>query len=383
MGTLLLLSLVACSGILSEDKTISRNILVIEELKISESFTNPYTIDGNSGWETVKSSGNCTGTGTADNPYIFENHDFLLDPNGGTCLTILNSDVHFIVRNCEFKHSSIHAGDDGIKFSNVKNGQIIDCDVSFNAFGIYLNESESSLISNCDVHNNTAIGIYLVRSPNNRIIGNNGYNNDYSALRYVWYCHNTTVSGNNFHDNGAYGFYFHASSRNIIVDNSFSYNKLSGLYIDSDYPTYISTYNIICKNTMVHNEENGLLIEDSESNSISMNTINNNDEIGVNIIGSDNNLVYENEINSNVDYGIYISTSYNNVIALNAIIGNGDNIDGSSDYEENNVIKENIYTSSATAGIPGYDLFVLLGGIFASISVIIVVVRKRALKVKF
>ena len=380
MSMLLLSSLGVFSGVLSDNTCISREDQSGNVLKTSETFTDTLIIDdvggGDMTWSQAKNTyGYCTGTGTEEDPYIFENHDFLLPNGGGSCLIIRNSSNYFIIRNCEFSHSGIdNNADNGITLEYVENGQILNNDCSFNFIGINFQIGFSSndiSISNNLLNNNTFVGIYMESCSDNTISGNTANYNGQYGLKLLD-TDKTTISGNNLNLNLESGIYFKSSTKNIIVENSVSQNRLDGIYFDS------SDQNIVIKNIMNTNEEYGFYLTSSNYNSISSNTINNNKE-GMHTNAVNNNFIYSNSINYNGDYGIYLEGGTNNMIIGNYIIGTLNTIDGTSGSLDSNIIKENIYTSSAS-GIPGYDLLILFSVFFVSVGIITIILNKRRLK---
>jgi hypothetical protein len=116
-------------------------------LKLSK-VSGKIHINGNSDWLAFKNAGNCSGSGTASDPYVLE--DLVIDGGSvGSCILIENSDVYFMILNCTLTNSGglINADHDGgIKFLNVSNGHIFNSTLSNNNYGFY-----------CDVSQNVAI----------------------------------------------------------------------------------------------------------------------------------------------------------------------------------------------------------------------------------
>ena len=75
-------------------------------------------------WSVAKADGICTGNGTYSEPYIIE--DLVIDAGGsGSCISIENSDVYFIIENCTLYNSGGYYTA-GIKLSYVDNSQLIN-----------------------------------------------------------------------------------------------------------------------------------------------------------------------------------------------------------------------------------------------------------------
>jgi parallel beta-helix repeat protein len=151
----------------------------------------PIIIDGNSGFlGKNNSTGISWGNGTASDPYIIEGWD--IDASSSDGISIKNSDVHFIVRDC-YIHDGRNSRFDGIHIYNCENGvfERNTCSNNFdgialfhssnntlsnntcsnNDYGIYLNNSSGNTISNNDCSGN-ANGIYLYESSGNTLINN-------------------------------------------------------------------------------------------------------------------------------------------------------------------------------------------------------------------
>jgi len=227
--------LLICLGIVSNNLS---GILLTNESIYNDNETNlknagywivsPFTIDGNSGWETINSTYDwCSGSGTYDDPYIIEN--ITIDGGGsGNCISINNTNEYFKIRNCNFTNAHC-----GIWIRNTLNGEI--------------NNTISSLLE---------YGIILLDSQNNSIIKN--------TIKNI--ARNGLVTGN--------------SSYNLFQGNDIYNVTFSGFFID------VSSFNIIKENS-AHNNRNGIFIRpDSKNNTIYMNNL------------------YENHISNGTDNGI-------------------------------------------------------------------------------
>ncbi|MEM3525732.1 MAG: NosD domain-containing protein, partial [Thermoplasmata archaeon] len=82
----------------------------------------PIHINGNADFAAQAAGEGWQGDGTEGNPYIIERLE--IDANGGSyCIWIENTDVHFIVRDCDLHNTSTVAQPyAALAFSNVKNG---------------------------------------------------------------------------------------------------------------------------------------------------------------------------------------------------------------------------------------------------------------------
>jgi len=98
--------------------------------------------DPNYNWsKTANDNDWCRGSGTWGDPYIIEN--VTIDGQlVGNCITIQNSSVYFIIRNCTVTYSGFDTFDAGISLDNVNNSLLLNNSFSRNYFaGILLKEN--------------------------------------------------------------------------------------------------------------------------------------------------------------------------------------------------------------------------------------------------
>jgi nitrous oxidase accessory protein len=148
-----------------------------------------------------------------------------------------------------------------------------------NPSGIYLDGTQ-----NCKIEYNIISyniwGIYLQESNNNIIIGNTVTSNDAHGIR-LWNSSNNQLTDNTITNNSASGFLISQSDRNIISNNLLSSNHYDGIILDS------SSANLITNNTITNNRF-GILIQTglgkpTNSNTITRNTIMSNKQYGINL----------------------------------------------------------------------------------------------------
>jgi len=155
--------------------------------------------------------------------------------------------------------------------------------------GIFLYDSTDNTISNNDVMNNYQ-GIYLYNSSNNVISNLNSINTSEDR-----------------------GIYLDISNYNEITNNIFGSNVISGIYFN------FSNYNNIIGNNVTGSSE-GILLETSLNNSLSINNITNYLLSAIRLIEySMNNTIIGNvhSIRNSAEFDICINDSNNNVIAPN------------------------------------------------------------------
>ena len=167
-----------CSSLIGISTESYRELDGINRLKINNSYTNltgtPILIDDsnpNYNWsKTAIENDWCSGSGTWNDPYVIE--DVLIDSlDGEYCISIWNSDVFFIIRNCVLFNvgSTIDYAPIQVQFSS--NGKISDNTLEDGQTGIYFLSSDNFTISN-NVVNDLIYGIHLENSDYNTICNN-------------------------------------------------------------------------------------------------------------------------------------------------------------------------------------------------------------------
>lgn len=172
-------------------------------------------------------------------------------------------------RNFKIHNLTIYDGDVGVSIGYCSNIEIMD-----------------------NVIENTAEGIYIKYSDNIFISGNRIYN--VWGVPFLYSCNNSFV--------------------NNVIDCNFRYGL--GLW-------YGSNNNNIYNNTIVSNNEDGIISYESNDNHIIFNTINGNNQSGLELIDSDFNTISGNTFSSNNNDGVKLSfSSNNNVIHHNNFLNN-------------------------------------------------------------
>jgi parallel beta-helix repeat protein len=137
----------------------------------------------NSGWVNLKNAGKCSGEGTYLDPYVIK--DLEIDGGGaGSGIYIEGSTVYFKIVNCTIYNAGGGSDNAGITLLNVKNGQLINNDVTNNGGnGILLKFSHYNNITQ-NILSNNYIGIYLHYSENN-IVSNNVFSGNTDNIKTV------------------------------------------------------------------------------------------------------------------------------------------------------------------------------------------------------
>lgn len=353
-------------------------------------------ITKNSDWIILKDDGICTGSGSILDPYIVQN--LIINGDGtGNCISIKNSNVVFIIKNCTIFNSGSQTTNAGIYFENVQNGKITNSNCTANENGIYLLSSSSIEIKNNYASNNDRIGIRLEHSNNNLISDNTVRDNPHGGIHVV--DSSCTISGNrvnNNDDSEIFVFYSHHSiiSENIadeITIYNSDYTTISENEVNDNYGIFLlcSNYSEISDNILVHNNFEGIRISDSKNNEISGNILNGNSR-GITLYNSKKNAITENTFINNF-WGIYVENSKENQLTSNVFNYNdiGIYLDSNSicnkvsdnEFTENGVdVQDN--QALCFSEIPILQIVVIT---IVSISLIIggiIAIRKRSLKRK-
>jgi len=171
--------------------------------------------------------------------------------------------------------------------------------------------ANSNLIKQNNVSDNTAFGIWVVRSDNN-IITENMIIRSFDGID----ANNTIISYNTILHSSQYGVAIGSSHYSKVIGNNISYNGCDGVYIID------SSYNEVYDNTVFHNGWDGIQLSSTSYvvkgmyNKIAHNTISENGLIGVYIWGwCKYNTIAENNIIGNKKYNAHFvipDRSYNN-----------------------------------------------------------------------
>ncbi|MGY5881883.1 MAG: NosD domain-containing protein, partial [Candidatus Thorarchaeota archaeon] len=289
----------------------------------------PIIIDGDDEFASTVLYESWVGDGTSESPYIIEN--LMIDRNGdeGHCISISNTQVHFIIRYCVLSNASIDLGA-AIYLNSVANGLLHNntCINSYN--GIYLFRS-----TNIDLTNNTCkyitnVGIFLTYFCAFNLLANNTCSNTGIGIFVNDFCTGNTLSENTCSDTN-YGILLRRSSANTISNNNCTNNINRGICLewshsnsvtDNDCDSngafgivlYYSNYNDVIGNSFDWNGNQGVHHRQSDYNNLIENSCKHN-AVGMSIHeSSDYNLIKNNTCDSNTNFGVYlISSTFNSL----------------------------------------------------------------------
>lgn len=269
---------------------------------------------------------------------------------GSNGLKIVSDDV---VLDCRGRSiNSLYAESAGLKASNVDNITVKNCRVSNFHSAISFQNVSNSMIKNNSLNQNTATGITLESSDNNRIIQNQA-NGNWDGI-FLQDSSNNTLKNNTASENSINGIHlFYDSQENKVVQNNLSRNRGHGIapaecrnsvkdnIAGKGKPILYesSAEDIAVSDTSEYSE---IIFCNVNSSLIRNVTISNGQERsdGILMVNSRDNKVEKSRF-ENVRTAVYLFRRSNN----NVIIGNKIN---SSDlgvrirrYSENNLVKNN------------------------------------------
>ncbi len=298
-------------------------------------------IDGDANFSDTALLEGWPGDGSPENPFIIDGLN--IDSGGaiGHGISIINTRVNFIIRNCNltgFWSTHGHTmclNAAGIYMENVTNGELVNNTCNGNSYGIDLWDSYSNTLVNntCNnsktgislewsnsntlvnniCSNNTDIGIYFYESCSNSLVNNICSNNTWNGIVLSDITFNNTVVNNNCNNNRI-GIIFYESKANTVADNTCNSNAKYGLFF------YESHQNTVDSNTCTSNGKDGIRLSDSDHNTVADNTCSRNN-ISISLEDSDSNTVANNTCNSN-NLGIWLFNSHQNTVVNNTCLNN-------------------------------------------------------------
>ena len=211
----------------------------------------------------------------------------------------------------------------GVNLTGVNNCSISTNIVSGNSQGIYLTNSIQNIIANNTVKNNSASGISLMGSNDNRITDNIAsnhvnYHGIVLSLSSNNEIRNNIANSNHFNGIGLWK----SSDENIIANNTAKYNGMYGFLLK-----YSNDNKIIANNTAEHNGNSGISLTNSNNNEIRNNIANSNIFNGIYLNNSNDNRITDNNASNTLNWdGISLSSSNNNEVRNN--VANFNNYNG-------------------------------------------------------
>jgi parallel beta-helix repeat protein len=212
-----------------------------------------------------------SGTGGKSDPYILENWKIILNDSHSVGISITGTSESFVIRNCfiEGYTGDYYYEGIGCNITQVVNGtaHIINNSFSDLKFGVYISESQTvfvegnvftNIITEGDNH-----GISLHNSSSSIITGNIGNNFDWGI--YIEDSRSTIIVNNTCNNNRDFGIDIVTSPSSIVKNNKCNNSRYS-ITIQN------SSDSIITENSC-NNSSIGILLLDSNNCSIFRNTL--------------------------------------------------------------------------------------------------------------
>ncbi len=343
--------------------------------------TPPLLINGNQELiDFVNASGDVFLLGNITHPLLIQNLN--ISGTSGNRITIRNTNLHFRITGCY-----LDGGADGIHFSNVTYGQIVNTTViNSGSEGIWLESSPYAMIKNNTVENSyqdgitlhssrrskitynrvihagtslsTGYGMYVYGSPYAYVANNYVFESYYAAIELAdgsphssllnntvirnMVAHslastnspNATVLHNKIYGAGTQGITIRYSNHSVVEWNEVQ-DDYYGILLLFSWNTNVSY------NTLIGNEI-GIHARNIVNNSIISHNILLNNHDGIHSWNADSAMYYDNLIKNSTAFGLILEVSSNNQIFRNEFInnnptGNSQVTDFDNTFEENNV----------------------------------------------
>lgn len=252
----------------------------------------PILIDGNGDWAAATANDWCY----FKNGFYFIENVTIDGLDADSCITIMNSDVPFIIRNCTLINSNYHWA--GIHLSIVENGEVTNNNCSYNnGNGIRADSSQSTIISNNLVSHNAEFGIFTVEDTLDEIYGNTAFGNGQPGIELQRSNHTNVFNNEIYNQPNRNGISLNRGgvTYNKVFNNTI-YNVWFGISIANEYNEItlndirdcdvgISTsnvitgagYNNITRNTIVGNNRG--IYESYGSNLFYLNYLDNTENV--------------------------------------------------------------------------------------------------------
>ena len=299
-----------------------------EEILLAGTPHGPIVIDGDANFSDTALLEGWPGDGSPETPYIIEGLDIDISSNDWYCISITNTQVNFIISNCNLTGASYHVighrgySGAGIFLENVTNCELVKNIIDSDAHGIDAANLDSSTITDntCNCENS---GICLRGSTYNTIANNTCNDNEYGGIRLDDSSYNI-VANNTCNSKGWESINLRHSHDNTVVNNTCNYN-VGEAAIRLEF----SDSNTVFDNTC-NNNEWGINLHESYGNTLINNTCNNN-TCGIYLYNSGllewgvwgtECIVANNTCYSNTEDGIHIQSSFVVIVENNTCYSN-------------------------------------------------------------
>jgi parallel beta-helix repeat protein len=280
---------------------------------------------------------NCSGAGTAVEPFIFENYYFFCYFTN--MIEVHNISAYFIIQNNYL--DGLNGRTTGILFKNVTHGKIDENTVYNSNTGIKLVQSYNNTISNNTISQMWSQGIEFEDSDNNSCTHNYINLNDIGILLNESKDNNITL--NTLIENNRAGISVEGNSNNIYT------NIIQGSGIGIELaPT--TTLNKIVENSIFYSDSYSIVVNTSLSSNITRNKLFWCNGDGILVYKSENTIIKLNEFKNVISADIHLlECDLPNSIEFNLL--NSPNIGIKIENSSWALVSNNSISNSLTVGI--------------------------------
>ncbi len=257
-------------------------------------------INGDAGWAAFRAAGNCTGSGTAGDPYVISSKQ--IDATAETSnIWVENSTCQFVIQDCTLTNPGTipHAA---IRVANASNGLITgnNCTAGSLGSGILLGGNSTNITIQHNSISGCGYGIVLWQR-----------------------CDNITVKWNTVYANLNTGIAVSNVTQTLVENNTATWNGNAGIQV-----VQTSANNTVQGNLVAWNTQWGIVLAaNAQNNTVKGNNVTGNFKVGIILAGGDpveNNTINDNDIVANQWNGILLeSGATKNNFTGNTILGNG------------------------------------------------------------
>ncbi len=280
---LLILFLLNSVPVTISSRSISRTVYEVPQVDISQRVVantphGPIAINGDANFSTTALAEGWSGDGSAQDPYIIENYDITIGPTSEASILITNTLANYTIQGCNLIGPAVTPSY-GIHLENSTNGRIIDNivtnfahglnvsggskfvivtgnNISYNAYGIWWEDSDNLTITQNLCSYNFFTGIFVSSSDGGIISGNNCSGNGDNGIQLSTFSRYHILSDNICNENTNIGIRLQTAIENIFENNTFNENDV-GIWTTGSHDNFIQ-WNIFANNTSANGITDGL-----------------------------------------------------------------------------------------------------------------------------
>ncbi|MCO7226022.1 NosD domain-containing protein [Pleionea sp. CnH1-48] len=208
---------------------------------------------------------------------------------------------------------------EGISLDECQNCLVSGNTVTRSRTGIRLRSSSDTIISNNNSSSNTENGIHLINTQDGNKVVNNITESNPEVGIYVESTGATEVEGNTVKSNDISGIVMYKSSNCLVKENTVERNDDYGIYINNS-----DNCNVL-ENSTLRNGAAGIKLNFADGNQLIGNDNRAYERIGIELYQSNNNLLKSNKVTAPITglayNALYLLKSFNNLIYLNHLEG--------------------------------------------------------------